>query len=103
MMEFKKTVLKNGLRVITAPQKDNPAVTIMVIVEVGSKYEDLKLAGISHFLEHMCFKGTKKRPTLLAVSSELDRLGASYNAFTKQEETGYYIKVGKNHLDKALD
>lgn len=102
-MNFKKTVLDNGLRIVVAPQTDNPAVTVLVLVEVGSKYETKELNGISHFLEHMCFKGTEKRPTPLAISTELDRLGASYNAFTGHEYTGYYAKVDKNHFEKALD
>ncbi len=103
MMESYKTVLDNGLRVIIAPQKDNPAVTVLVLVETGSKYETKEINGISHFLEHMCFKGTKKRPTALAISTELDEVGANYNAFTGHEYTGYYAKVDKNHFDKALD
>ncbi|PIR98054.1 MAG: hypothetical protein COT89_01280 [Candidatus Colwellbacteria bacterium CG10_big_fil_rev_8_21_14_0_10_42_22] len=102
-MDFEKTVLDNGLRVIVAPQKDNPAVTVLVLVSTGSKYETKEINGISHFLEHMCFKGTKKRPAAIEISSELDSLGASYNAFTSQEWTGYYAKVDKNHFEKALD
>jgi predicted Zn-dependent peptidase len=102
-MKFTKTVLDNGLRIITAPQKDNPAVTVLVLVETGSKYETKDLNGISHFLEHMCFKGTEKRPKAIDISSELDGVGASYNAFTGFEYTGYYAKVGKDNLDKALD
>ncbi len=103
MIESHKTVLDNGLRVIITPQKDNPAVTVLVLVETGSKYETQELNGISHFLEHMCFKGTKKRPTALAISTELDEIGAIYNAFTGHEYTGYYAKVDKDHFDKALD
>ena len=74
MMESHKTVLDNGLRVVVTPQKDNPAVTVLVLVETGSKYETKELNGISHFLEHMCFKGTTKRPTALAISTELDEV-----------------------------
>lgn len=102
-MKFTKTVLDNGLRIITAPQKDNPAVTVLVLVETGSKYEAKEVNGISHFLEHMCFKGTKKRPKAIEISSELDGIGASYNAFTGPEYTGYYAKVDKKHFETALD
>ena len=102
-MKFTKTVLDNGLRIITAPQKDNLAVTVLVLVETGSKYETKKLSGISHFLEHMCFKGTERRPTAMEIASELDGIGASYNAFTGFEYTGYYAKVDKSHFDTALD
>jgi predicted Zn-dependent peptidase len=89
-MNYKKTILKNGLRVITVPMKDNPTVTVLVLVETGSKYETKEKNGISHFLEHMCFKGTEKRPTTHTISAELDGLGSQYNAFTGQEYTGYY-------------
>ncbi len=102
-MKFKKTILKNGLRVITVPMKGNPAVTVMAMVETGSKYETKEINGLSHFLEHMMFKGTPKRPTATSISVELDSLGASYNAFTSTEYTGYYAKVENRHLDKALD
>ena len=60
-MKYFKKVLKNGLRVVIIPMKDNPTVTVLVLVEAGSKYEEKKSNGISHFLEHMCFKGTIKR------------------------------------------
>ena len=102
-MRFKKTTLSNGLRVITIPMQDNPAVTVLVMVSVGSKYETKEINGISHFLEHMMFKGTPKRPKAKDISRELDGLGAQYNAFTSQEYTGYYAKVDPRHLDTALD
>ncbi|MFA5933799.1 MAG: pitrilysin family protein [Candidatus Paceibacterota bacterium] len=102
-MQFKKKILKNGMRIITVPMKDNPTVTVLVLVETGSKYETKKLNGISHFLEHMCFKGTVKRPTAMAISRELDSLGCQYNAFTSQEYTGYYAKSEKKHFKKILD
>lgn len=103
MANFNKTTLKNGLRIITAPQKDSLAITLLVLVEAGSKYETKEINGLSHFLEHMCFKGTKKRPTALDISGELDGIGASYNAFTGQEYTGYYAKAEKHHLDRVID
>ena len=81
-MKFSKKVLKNGMRVIVVPMKDNPTVTVLVLVEAGSKYETKKVNGISHFLEHMCFKGTVKRPKAIDISKELDALGSQYNAFT---------------------
>lgn len=103
MMDFKKTVLENGMRVVLSPQKDNPAVTVLVLVETGSKYETKDINGISHFLEHMVFKGTKNRPKAIDISHELDSIGARYNAFTSFEVTGYWIKVAKSELDTALD
>jgi len=102
-MKFSKKVLKNGLRVITVPMKDNPTATVLVLVEAGSKYEEKKVNGISHFLEHMCFKGTIKRPKAIDISKELDALGSQYNAFTAQEYTGYYAKSDAKHFAKIFD
>ncbi|MBI3631926.1 MAG: insulinase family protein [Candidatus Vogelbacteria bacterium] len=101
-MKYKKKVLKNGLRIISVPNKDSLAATILVLVEAGSKYETKKINGLSHFLEHMCFKGTTNRPRAIDISGELDSLGAQYNAFTGHEYTGYYAKVEARHFDKAL-
>ncbi|MEK7539039.1 MAG: pitrilysin family protein [Patescibacteria group bacterium] len=102
-MKFSKKVLNNGLRVITVPMKDNETVTVLVLVEAGSKYETKKINGISHFLEHMCFKGTLKRPKAIDISKELDVLGSQYNAFTAQEYTGYYAKSDARHFDRIFD
>ena len=100
---YKKTILKNGLRFISVPMKNTKAVTVLVIVGTGSKYETKDLNGISHFLEHMFFKGTKKRPTTLKIAETLDRVGGDYNAFTSKEFTGYWAKVESKYLDLALD
>jgi len=102
-MKYTRKVLKNGLRIITVPMKDNPTATILVLVEAGSKYESKKNNGISHFLEHMCFKGTTNRPTAMDISKELDGIGSHYNAFTSQEHTGYYAKADYKNIDKILD
>jgi len=100
---YKKTTLKNGLRIITVPIKGTQAVTILVLVGTGSKYETKEINGISHFLEHMFFKGTKKRPNTLELVEPLDRVGGAYNAFTGKESTGFWAKVDSSHLDLALD
>lgn len=102
-MKYTKKVLKNGLRVIVVLMKDNPTVTVLVLVEAGSKYETKKINGISHFLEHMCFKGTVKRPKAIDISRELDTIGSQYNAFTAQEYTGYYAKSDAKHFRKIFD
>lgn len=88
---------------ITVPMKDNPTVTVLVMVEAGSKYETKEINGLSHFLEHMCFKGTTKRPKAIDISRELDTVGAQYNAFTSREYTGYYAKADYKHLPMLLD
>jgi len=102
-MQFSKTILPNGLRLITVPMKESPTVTALVLVEAGSKYETKKISGVSHFLEHLCFKGTEKRPKPIDIVKELDGIGAQYNAFTGQEMTGYYAKSDKKHFRKILD
>ncbi len=99
---FKRIILKNGLRVILAPQK-GLAATALVLVEAGSEYETKKINGLSHFLEHLMFKGTAKRPRPGAIAEELDSLGAEYNAFTSQEYTGYWAKVQKKKLPQILE
>jgi len=102
-MKFNKKTLSNGLRLITVPMPDNPSVTVLVMVEAGSEYETKKQNGLSHFLEHMVFKGSPKRPKASDISRELDSIGAQYNAFTAQEFTGYYAKADTRHLDTILD
>lgn len=102
-MKFKKKILENGLRVVVVPLEDNPTVTVMTLVEAGSKYEEKSINGLSHFLEHMCFKGTERRPEASMISRELDAIGAQYNAFTSQECTGYYAKASARHFGKVLD
>lgn len=100
---FKQTKLKNGLTLITAPVAGTKTVTVLVMVGTGSKYEEKENNGISHFLEHMFFKGTEKRPNTLTISSELDAVGAEFNAFTSKEYTAYYVKVDSSKTDLALD
>lgn len=98
-----RKVLQNGLRVVVVPMKGSPTATVLVLVEAGSHYERKEQNGISHFLEHMCFKGTSNRPSPSAISHELDALGAESNAFTSYEYTGYWAKARGKHFDKLLD
>lgn len=83
--------------------KDNPTVTVLVLVGTGSDYEPKEINGISHFLEHMCFKGTEKRPSAKVISHELDALGCQYNAFTGSEYTGYYAKGDAKNFRQIFD
>ena len=99
----KKLVLNSGLRILTVPQKETGAVTVLVLVQTGSKYETKEQNGISHFLEHMFFKGTKKRPSTLEIAEPIDAVGGTFNAFTTEELTGYWIKVEYDDLPLALD
>ncbi len=99
----KRTILKNGIRLITVPMSASPTVTVTVLVEAGSRYESKNDNGLSHFLEHMCFKGTTKRPNSAIITRELETIGASYNAFTGEEMTGYWAKARLEHFDNILD
>jgi len=102
-MHFKKEILPNGLRLITVPMPSFESATALVMVGAGSRYETKKNSGISHFLEHMAFKGTEKRPTALDIASLIDGIGGEFNAFTGKEYTGYYVKSGKNNVETILD
>lgn len=102
-MNFKKIKLKNGLRVVLVPMNETQTVTAQILVGTGSKYEIKKTSGISHFLEHMVFKGTKKRPTSKMAMEEIESIGGMSNAFTSKEQTGYYVKTPKQHWKLALD
>jgi predicted Zn-dependent peptidase len=102
LMNYKKTVLGNGLRIITVPMKDTQSAIGMVLVETGSDYEDKNINGLSHFLEHMCFKETTNRSGE-QIKNEIDGLGASANAFTSNEFTGYYAKANHKKIGKIID
>lgn len=104
-MDFKPQIsqLANKIKLINLNIPSSASVTAMVLVKVGSRYEANKIAGISHFVEHMVFKGTQKYPTALDVSIAADSIGAEMNAFTSKEYTGFYVKAASNHLDLALD
>lgn len=102
-MKHEIHTLKNGLRVVLVPIEDGKTATVMVMTGTGSRYEDEKENGLAHFLEHMFFKGTKKRPDAKAISEELDGIGSVYNAFTAKDRTAYYAKVSSQFLDTALD
>jgi len=103
MNKYKVDVLSNKIPLITIPLKGSPTATALVIVKTGSKYESRLNNGLSHFLEHLFFKGTIRRPNTLALSSELDSLGGEYNAFTTKEFTGYWVKVAAPKIKLALD
>ncbi len=103
MSKLKIKKLRNGLSVLLIPMKDQRTATALILVETGSKYETKSKNGISHFLEHMCFKGTTNRPNQMVIARDLDSLGAEFNAFTGHEYTGYYAKVASGYLPKVLD
>jgi predicted Zn-dependent peptidase len=100
--QVKNQVLANGLTVVKIPMATE-SVTAMVMVRVGSRDESAKINGISHFLEHMVFKGTKKWPTPMEMNRVIESVGGVFNAFTSQEMTAFWMKIGKKHLELGLE
>jgi predicted Zn-dependent peptidase len=97
-MKYSKTVLTNGLTILEVPSHDAESVVVDFFVKTGSRSETAKENGISHFLEHFLFKGTKKYPTALAITELIDSIGGEMNANTGKEHTQYYIKAKSSHL-----
>tara|TARA_B110000503_G_scaffold131548_1_gene206343 strand:- start:7253 stop:8515 length:1263 start_codon:yes stop_codon:yes gene_type:complete len=101
-MSFNSSKLSNGLNVVTYSMPHINSVAINIIVKVGSRYETLDESGISHFLEHMAFKGTKTR-SAADIAKEFDAIGGHFNAYTGREQTVYYTKILSQHTAQALD
>src|SRR3712207_5231997 len=100
---FEKTVLPNGLRVVTSTMVHTRSVSVAFFVGAGSRYETDEQAGVSHFLEHMLFKGTERRPTAQQIAEEIEGVGGVSNAATDKELTVYWAKVGHQHFARCLD
>ena len=101
--EFQKTTLENGLRVVTSEVAHARSVSIGILIGVGSRYESDELAGISHFVEHMVFKGTRRRPLPGEISGVIEGVGGVLNAGTEQELTVFWCMVPESHLHESLD
>ncbi|MFA6017872.1 MAG: pitrilysin family protein [Patescibacteria group bacterium] len=102
-MSFTQTALQNGATVVLAPFSGTDAAAILVLFQVGSRFEDSKVWGGSHFVEHVMFKGTERRPQTVDISKELDRYGAQFNAYTGKDLTGYWVKIAAEQLPVAID
>jgi len=102
-MRIIKRVLPNGLTVLLAPKASAETVTGIFAARAGWKYETRENNGIAHFLEHMAFKGTGKRPTTLDIAKEVDGRGGDINAFTSEEMTGYWIKMPHQFMPVVCD
>jgi len=98
-----KTTLDNGLRIITTPMPQTRSVSICIFIGVGSRYETEPQAGVSHFIEHLCFRGTPKRTTAREISEAIEGVGGIINAGTDKELTIFWCKVAQPHLPLALD
>ena len=101
-MQTQQTTLNNGLRIVTCSRPNTETVSLGIWIKTGSAYEDEKINGISHFLEHMVFKGTKNR-TSLQISEEIENVGGQNNAYTSREFTAFYAKMLKDDTELALD
>jgi len=95
--------LKNGLSVVLVDTKTFPTFTAMLLVGAGSRYENKENNGVAHFFEHMAFKGSKKYPNALLLSSMIEGLGGIFNAFTTKDHTGYWIKAPLSHFETVVD
>ncbi|MBI4321970.1 MAG: insulinase family protein [Chloroflexi bacterium] len=102
-MQYEKTVLDNGLRVVTSEMPYALSVSMQIFLSAGSRYEHKEIGGISHFVEHMLFKGTQKRPTAKDISEAVEGIGGVLNAETGKEATVYWAKVARPHWLVALD
>jgi predicted Zn-dependent peptidase len=100
---YKKTTLDNGVRVITAGMPHTASVSVCIFVGTGSRYEADKIAGVSHFIEHVVFRGSAKRPTSMDISEAIEGVGGVLNGGTDKETTLYWCKVAKEHFPLALD
>jgi len=101
-MKYEKTTLKNGLQIITQSRPDIETVSLGLWVNTGSAYEPENINGISHFIEHMVFKGTKKR-NALQISEDIENVGGQTNAYTSREFTAFYAKMLKSDIELAVD
>ncbi|MDB5179053.1 MAG: processing protease [Patescibacteria group bacterium] len=103
-MKIKETKLENGLRIVTAQLADARSLTVNIVVGTGSRFEDYsKNGGVSHFLEHLLFKGSKKYPSAQAIAEAVDAVGGYNNAYTSEDVTSFYIKVPARHGRLAVD
>ncbi|MCJ7523468.1 MAG: insulinase family protein [Dehalococcoidia bacterium] len=100
---YEKTVLKNGIRIVSSPMPHTRSVCICIFIGSGSRYEEEEQAGSSHFIEHLCFKGTERRPTAKEISETIDGIGGVLNGGTDKELTVYWAKVARPHFSMALD
>jgi len=100
---YQKTVLDNGLRVVTSAMPHTRSVCVCFFIGTGSRYEMPEQAGLSHFVEHLCFKGTERRPTAKDISETIDGIGGVLNGGTDKELTVYWVKVARPHFSLALD
>jgi len=100
---YSEKIFSNGFKLITAPAQNTKTATVLLLLPAGSRHEDKGLYGASHFIEHLMFKGTSRRPSNLAIAKELDKIGAQFNAFTSKDHTGYWVKTTADKVNVSFD
>jgi predicted Zn-dependent peptidase len=101
--QFEVRPLDGGARLVTAPMSDRASISLVLMFGVGSRYEDDRLGGASHFIEHLFFKGTRRRPTSKEIAEAIEGVGGVINASTDKEVTTYWTRVPAEHLELAVD
>ncbi len=102
-MDIQRTRLDNGVRVVTSRMDHVRSASLIIYIKAGARHEPDEHAGVSHFVEHMVFKGTKRRPDPISITREIEEFGGVVNAGTSREHTSYWIKVPSVHLEKSYD
>src|SRR6266705_6121667 len=102
-MNYQRTTLHNGLRLLTSPMPGMRSASIAFFFSVGSRYEPRPIAGVSHFVEHMLFKGTKQYPTARLISETIEGVGGAFNGSTGKELTSYTARVPAEHLPIVMN
>src|SRR5262245_41972213 len=100
---YQEQTLANGLRIIMVPVQSIQSVSLGVFIKIGSRYESPAEAGTSHFIEHLLFKGNTALPTSRLIAEAIEGIGGISNAYTSQDTTVYYVKVGASHAKTAIN
>ena len=100
---YQKTTLDSGLRIVTSNMPQTRSVTISFFIGTGSRYEADSQSGISHFIEHLCFRGTTKRPAARDIATAIEGVGGILNGGTDKEFTVYWCKIARPYLETAID
>lgn len=101
--DLHRATTPTGLKLLVVPMRGTSAVTFFLAIRTGSRHEEPEIFGISHFLEHLFFKGSKKRPTARAIAQAIDGVGGEINAFTSKEWTAFYAKAASRHAALLVD
>jgi predicted Zn-dependent peptidase len=102
-LNIERTQLANGVRIVTSRMDHVRSASLIITFAAGARHEQDDHAGVSHFLEHMVFKGTNKRPDPISITREIEEVGGVINAGTSREHTNYWVKEQGVHLEKAFD